>query len=139
MRIHPLSKTAVNDVPFIAGLIGFAIVPAMFLHRKTFGYAYVINGMLVIIGAITMTHFSLVHPPEQITLSTILENTLLPDIAILFTNFALGKALFELEIFKSEGMPARQGRFFRYPNTGWWFVHLFSLSAVYLMGHYFWK
>jgi hypothetical protein len=136
LRIHPLFKLAANYVPFIAGLIGITVLPAMFLVRKTLAYAYVVNGMLVIIGVITMTHFSLVHPPESIGFSTIVSKTLLPDIAILLTNFILGKTLFELEMLKAEETPARHGRPFRYPNMGWWFVHLFSLSAVYALGHF---
>ncbi len=135
VRIHPLLKLAANYVPFIAGLMSITAVSAMFLFRKTVAYAYVINGMLVIIGTITMTHFSLAHPPEHTTFYTIMFNTLFPDIVVLFTNFMLGKALFELEMLKNEETRARQGRFFRYPNMGWWFVHLVSLSAVYLLGH----
>jgi hypothetical protein len=139
VRIHPLLKLAANYVPFIAGLMSVTAVSAMFLFRKTLAYAYVINGMLVIIGTITMTHFSLAHPPEHITFSTMMLNTLFPDIVVLFTNFMLGKTLFELEMLKNEETRARQGRFLRYPNMGWWFVHLVSLSAVYLLGHLLWK
>lgn len=138
IRIHPLSKLAVNYIPFIAGLISVTAVPPMFLFRKTLAYAYVLNGMLVIIGTITMTHFSLVDPPEIVTPVTIIMGTLFPDIVILFTNFILGKTLFELEMLKSEETHSRHGRFFRYPNMGWWFVHLFSLSAVYVLGHFLW-
>lgn len=134
MRIHPPSKLADNYIPFIAGLISITLVPAMFLFRRTLAYAYVLNGMLVIIGTITMTHFSLVHPPEIVTPVTISMGTLFPDIVILFTNFILGKTLFELEMLKGEETQSRHGRFFRYPNTGWWFVHLFSLSIVYMLG-----
>jgi hypothetical protein len=139
VRIHPPLKLAAFYVPFFAGLLGIAVVSPMFLFRKTLAYGYVINGMLVIIGTITMTHFSLAHPPEDITFRTIMLNTLFPDIVILFTNFMLGKALFELEMLKNEETQARQGRFFRYPNMGWWFVHLVALSALYVLGHLLWK
>jgi hypothetical protein len=138
-RIHPPSKLPLNTIPFIAGLIGMTLVPIMFLFRKTVAYAYVINGMLVMIGTITMTHFSLSYPPESFTFATVLERTLFPDIAILFVNFMLGKALFELEMLKGEDTPARHGRLFRYPNMGWWGVHLFALSAVYTLGHLLWN
>jgi hypothetical protein len=139
VRIHPMAKLAVNWVPFVAGLISVTTVPVMFLFRRTLAYAYVINGMLVIIGTITMSHFSFAHPPEQIRLQTLVMGTLFPDIVILFTNFMLGKALFELEMLKTEETPTRHGRFFRYPNMGWWYVHLFALSAVYVLGHFLWK
>jgi hypothetical protein len=139
MRIHPISKLPVNGVPFVVGLISVTAIPVMFLFRRTMAYAYVINGMLVIIGTITMTHFSFAHPPDQIRFQTLVMGTLFPDILILFTNFMLGKALFELEMLKTEETPARHGRFFRYPNMGWWFVHLFALSVVYVLGHFLWK
>jgi hypothetical protein len=138
-RIHPPSKLSVDYIPFIVGLISFTAVPIMFLFRKTVAYAYVINGMLVIIGTITMTHFSLAHPPEQITFASVIGKTMFPDIAILFVNFILGKAIFELELLSSDNSPARHGRFFRYPNMGWWWVHLLALSAVYTLGHFLWK
>jgi hypothetical protein len=139
MRIHPISKLAAGWVPFVAGLIGVTAVPVMFLFRRLVAYAYVVNGMLVIIGTITMAHFSLAHPPEQVGFQTLFMGTMLPDIFVLFTNFMLGKSLFELEMLKTEETPARHGRFFRYPNMGWWFVHLFTLSAVYVLGHWLWK
>ncbi len=136
LRIHPPSKLVANLIPMIAGLMSITALQAMFLFKRTATYAYVINGILVIIGTITMTHFSLVHLPEKITSATVITSTLFPDILILFTNFILGKALFELELFRAEETPARHGRFFRYPNMGWWFVHLFAFSVVYTLGHF---
>jgi hypothetical protein len=138
-RIHPPSKLGLNTIPFIAGLVSMTVVPLMFLFRKTVAYAYVINGMLVIIGTITMTHFSLAHPPERLTFASVIGRTLFPDIAILFVNFLLGKVIFELELLKGEDTPARHGRFFRYPNMGWWGVHLLALSGVYTLGHFLWN
>jgi hypothetical protein len=138
VRIHPPLDLAANSVPFVAGLIGFTAVAAMFLSRKTLAYAYVINGMLVIIGTITMAHYSVAKLPEEITFTSLIFRTLFPDILILFTNFMLGKALFELEMLKTEETGVRRGRFFRYPNMGWWLVHLAALSGVYLAGHLFW-
>ena len=139
MRIHPISNLAVNWVPFLAGLISVMAIPVMFLFRRTVAYAYVINGMLVIIGTITMTHFSFARPPEKIGFLTLVTETLFMDILILFTNFMLGKALFELEMLKTDETSARHGRFFRYPNMGWWFVHLCALSIVYVLGHFLWR
>jgi len=139
IRMHPPLKQAVHLVPFLAGLLSITAIPLMFLFRKTVAYAYVMNGMLVIIGAITMTHFSFAYLPGYISFGTITLNTSLSDIGILFTNFMLGKALFELEMLKGEDTRVRHGRFYRYPNMGWWLVHLVALSAVYLLGHLLWK
>ena len=80
MRIHPLHKLPANWVPFFAGLISVTAIPVMFLFRKTLAYAYVINGMLVMIGTITMAHFSFAHPPDQIRFQTLVMGTMFPDI-----------------------------------------------------------
>lgn len=138
LRIHPPSKLPAFYIPFFVGLFGSTVLPALFLFRKTTGYAYVINGMLVILGTITMTHFSLTHLPARITFSTLFMGTMFPDVVILFGNFAVGKTLFELEMLRAEDTAARHGRFFRYPNLGWWLVHLLALSAVYTLGHFIW-
>jgi hypothetical protein len=34
---------------------------------------------------------------------------------------------------------ARHGRIWRYPNMGWWWVHLFALSVVYAAGNLLWN
>jgi len=86
-----------------------------------------------------MSHFSIAHFKGPVTLDAILFNTLLADIAILWAKFALGKALFDLEFLKSDADTMGKGRFFRYPNMGWWWVHLFALGLVYALGNFFWK
>ena len=139
LRIHPPSEDSANLIPFLAGIIGIIIVPILFLFKKTIPHAYMINGFLVIIGTITMAHFSIMHLPERITFQAIFVGTLLADIFLLFTNFFIGKALFELEMFKAIDAMTRKGRYWRYPNMGWWWVHFFSLSLVYALGNLLWK
>lgn len=139
IRIHSPYKNIINWIPFLSGIIGVIAVPGMFMIKKTRAYAYVINGMLVIIGTITMAHVSIMHPPQTITMGSILIGTLFADIAILFTNFYIGKALFELDMFQAIDAHVRTGRFWRYPNTGWWEVHFAALSFVYILGHLLWK
>jgi hypothetical protein len=140
LRIHPLAKDEEHYIPFVAGLISVIITPVLFIFRSTIPFAYLMNGMTVIIGTIAMTHFSIEHPPEVWTLQTILLGTLLPDIVMLWGKFAVGKALFELELAVNEpDAPLRSGRFFRFPNMGFWFVHIVTLTAVYIIGGYFWK
>jgi hypothetical protein len=139
MRIHPLADSPVNLIPFITGLISIVVLPAMFFSRKTMAYAYVINGMIVIIGTITMGHVSLMRLPPQVTFTTIFLGTLLADIILLLTKFLFGKALFELEMFKAIDAPARRKRFWRYPNMGWWWVHFSALTAAYAAGYLLWK
>jgi hypothetical protein len=139
LRIHHLDASPVNFIPFIAGLISIVVLPAMFFSRKTLAYAYVINGMIVIVGTITMCHVSLMRLPHQITFTTLFLGTLLADIILLLTKFLFGKALFELEMLKAIEAIARHNRFWRYPNMGWWWMHLFSLSAAYVAGYVLWR
>lgn len=86
-----------------------------------------------------MVHFSIAHLHWPITAGTIILNTTFADVVILWGKFAVGKALFELEFLKSEVDAAVKGRFFRYPNMGWWWAHLFALAIVYALGNILWK
>jgi hypothetical protein len=139
LRIHSPFSNVINWIPFIAGVLSVVAVPGMFLLKRTRAYAYVINGFLVIIGTITMAHFSILHPPHTISIDAIIVGTLFADIAILFSNFFIGKALFELDMMKVIDGPARTGRFWRYPNMGWWEIHFVTLSFVYILGNILWK
>ncbi|PKN84268.1 MAG: hypothetical protein CVU51_10800 [Deltaproteobacteria bacterium HGW-Deltaproteobacteria-1] len=140
LRIHELGKNSSNYIPAIAGLISVFIVPVLFIFRSTISFAYLINGMTVIIGTITMVHFSLLNPPPVWTFSAVLFGTLLPDIVLLWGKFAVGKALFEMDMALNQpDAPMRKGRFFRFPNMGFWHAHVVTLSVVYLIGNYFLK
>ena len=140
LRIHPLAKDAENIIPAAAGFISVIIIPVLFMFRSTISFAYLLNGMTVIIGTITMTHFSIENPPPAWTLQTILFGTCLPDIFLLWGKFAVGKALFDMEaVVQHPDDPVHGGRFFRFPNMGFWYAHVVTLTTVYLIGLYFWK
>lgn len=139
LRVHPISTDATHWIPFITGLISIVILPTMFLSRKTLPYAYILNGMFVIIGSITMAHVSIPKLEGNLSFESIFIGTLLADIAILWVNFFIGKSLFELEMFKAIDAVMRKGRFFRYPNMGYWGVHVAALSVVYVLGCVLWK
>jgi len=134
IRLHPISANFYGYVPFICGILGAFVVTLMFCFKSTTPYAYIINGMLVIIGVITMADFSIDHLPPQVTLPALIFNTLFPDILILGVVFFVGKALFELNMMRSWDDKARAGRYLRYPNTGWWLVHLVGMSVIYYLG-----
>ena len=140
LRIHPIGKDAEHYIPAVAGLISVIIIPLLFIFRSTTPFAYLLNGMTVIIGTITMAHFSIKNPPQVWTLLTILMGTCLPDILILWGKFALGKAIFEMEVTLNHPEDTvRSGRFFRFPNMGFWLAHVVTLTVVYTIGVYFWK
>jgi hypothetical protein len=130
-----------NLVPAIAAVLSIIVVPLLFLFRKSTPYAYVINSFTVIVGTITMSHYSIAHWPANtaVTISTILTGTMLMDIFILWGKFFVGKAIFELEIFGYSSEMERKGNPFRYPNLGWWLVHMVAVSVVYSLGHILWS
>jgi hypothetical protein len=125
---HPFAKTGYGWVPFIVGILTVVFVPVLFYFRKTLNLAYLINGFAVIIGTIAMGHFSLVMRP------------LWPDILLLWTKFFIGRAIFCLEVYPMDSNPRAKGlNWIRYPNLGFWFVHLVAWSLVYFLGQYLWR
>jgi hypothetical protein len=78
-------------------LIDVVVVSALFLSKRTAVYGYVLNGMIVIYGTIFMAHFSIAQlsaqgaPPQAWIL-----NSTIPDIAIAWADFFVGKALYDL-------------------------------------------
>lgn len=127
-RIHSIAKHAYAYIPFIAGLLSVIAIPALFMFRKTLHLAYILNGFTVIIGVITMAHFSLVKSP------------ILPDIALVLVKFFTGHAIFCMEVFPMEAEVKNPGwRWIRYPNLGFWAVHLALLSLVYYLGNILWR
>lgn len=139
LRIHSPSKDADLLIPFISGIVSVFCLPLLFWFRRTLASAYIVNGFLVIIGTITMAQFSIVNFKGPVTAVNIITSTLFADISILWGKFAIGMALFNLEPLKSDTDTVAKGRFFRYPNMGWWLVHLFALALVYTLGNILWK
>jgi hypothetical protein len=139
LRIHPVSKNASNLVPFIACLLSIVVVPFLFSFKKLVEYGYVLNGMLVIVGTITMAHFSIVHWAAPATFGTVLQMTLLADILLLWSIFFVGKSLFELEFYGYDPARKKGGKMYRYPNLGWWIIHLAAISVIYWLGHFLWR
>ena len=100
-RINPASFvfSRTNFLSFLFPLIDLVVVTMLFAFRRTAVYGFLLNGLIVIYGTILMTHFSIAqlsgqHLPVQ---GVILKSTL-PDIAILWADFFLGKALYDLHL-----------------------------------------
>lgn len=93
VRIHPTRVDAFNWVPIIIGLVTMLAVPLMFCGRKTAPWAYLINVASVVVGLITMTHFSIEHWSKDmpVTLWNVLVNTTLADNLILLAKIPLGQ------------------------------------------------
>jgi len=138
-RIHPVSENTSNMVPFLSGILSIIIVPLLFSSRKTISYGYTLNGFLVIVGTVAMAHFSVKHWPQPFSLESAVLKTTLPDIMVLWTKFFIGKALFDLELFGYDAGRKKAGVTYRYPNTGWWLVHLAAISVVYTLSGWLWR
>lgn len=140
-RIHTLQTNSTNYIPFIAGLLSLLLISTMFFFKPLIPFAYILNGIIVIIGTITMIHFSIVKFTKELTINNILLGTLLPDILILWSILFIGKLIFEIEITNVNNLDSlrHKGRFFRYPNFGYWLVHLAGLSIMYFLGNLLWK
>jgi hypothetical protein len=109
-RIHPLmvqdkispalfhfSRT--NFLAFLFPLTDVVVVTILFAFRKTAMYGFLLNGLIVIYGTIFMTHFSIAQLSAQhLPLQAGLLKSLLPDIAILWADFFLGKALYDFHL-----------------------------------------
>ena len=125
--IHEPQKNAFAWVPMAIGAISIVLIPWLFCFRKTLNLAYLLNGFAVILGTVTMGHFSIVKSP------------LFADIFILWAKFALGFAIYYTEIFKLDSSFKPGWRTIRYPNFGYWVVHLAGVSVVYTLGRMIWR
>ena len=156
---HPFAKTGYGWVPFIVGLLSMFVVPFLFYFRKTLNLAYLINGFSVIIGIITMTHFSLEIAPLQ------------ANIFPLIAKFFIGRAIFCLEVYPLDSDPQGQGlepdplpepgllvrpsrRLVRWSISWatisggrtmnkikwfkplWWVLHIVAIAVVFWLGHF---
>jgi hypothetical protein len=139
LRIHPVSKNTSNLLPVVSGILSIIVVPVLFSTKKTIGYGYTLNGFLVIIGTIAMSHFAFANWPQPSTLESIVMKTTLPDIIVLLGKFFIGKAIFDLELFGYDPGKQKAGITYRYPNTGWWLVHFAAVSGVYALGGWLWR
>jgi hypothetical protein len=139
LGMHPLADDATNLVPFLSGVISIVVIPLLFAFQRTVPYAYVANGMLAIIGTITMGYLSIAGYQGPLTLTGLLMQTLWPNIAILWGKFAVGKAIFDLEPLHSTEDRMPPDRNWGYPNMGWWGIHLLAMSLVYTLGNVLWR
>jgi hypothetical protein len=95
IRIHPPSEQAINWLPIIIGFVTTFVLPFMFSYASTARWAFLITIIAIIGGTITMTDYSIDHPPQTITFLTILLETTLGDIIILFAKLPLALSILQ--------------------------------------------
>lgn len=118
VRIHffmipdPLHKglTVFDGKFFFAStfsMIDLLAVSVLFFSRKTAVYGYLLNGMIAIYGTIFMAHYSIAEIlAKSIPMQDMLLKSTLPDIAIAWVDFLIGKALFD-SYMKGDPLPGK--------------------------------
>jgi hypothetical protein len=82
---------------FLFPCIDVFLVTLLFTSRKTVVYGYLLNGLIVIYGSIFMTHFSIAElNAKSLPFQDWLLKSTLPDTAIAWGDFFIGKALYDL-------------------------------------------
>ena len=137
-RVHFIAGNLSFIVPLIAGILSI-VIPTLFWFKKTLAYGYVLNGFLCIIGTVTMAHFAIARWFAPTSPPDILLKSMLIDILIVWGKFFVGKALFELETFGYDPDRPKTGFTYRYPNMGWWLIHLAAVSLIYSLGNLLWS
>lgn len=78
-------------------LLDVILVTVLFLSRQTAVYGYLLNGIIVIYGTIFMAHYSIAEmAAKSVPLPQMLLKSTLPDIGIAWSDFFIGKALYDL-------------------------------------------
>jgi hypothetical protein len=78
-------------------LLDVVLVSAFFASRRTSVYGYLLNGIIVIYGTVFMAHFSIAElTARSAPLEDWIIKSTLPDIAIAWADFFVGKALYDL-------------------------------------------
>ena len=108
IKIHPPAEEAEYYIPVVVGLITTLILPFMFNYEKTVRWAFLINVIVIIVGTVTMAHYSFEHWGKEtpVTLLNVIyagPKTTFPDIVILFAKLPLGLAI--LSRFHTKGQP----------------------------------
>lgn len=88
---------ATRFLSFIFPLVDVVVVTALFMSRGTAVYGYLLNGIIVIYGTVFMAHFSIAELTSRSAPAAdwVMKSTL-PDIAIAWGDFLVGKTLYDL-------------------------------------------
>ena len=100
LRIHSPAAAVLNWVPAVIGVVTTFILPFMFNRDSTARWAFLITVIAIISGTIAMADYSFDNPPKTITFVTIILQTTLADIIILFAKLPI--ALSILQFWRSQ-------------------------------------
>jgi hypothetical protein len=135
-RAHPVSFDAANPshpaflIPFMFGILNVVVTPMLLSFARTMIVGYLINGIAVIVGTLSMGALSASHLPSPLTLPSVFMKTTLSDIILLFPKLFLGQMV--LLHYHPHGM----GRMF---TPFWWLRHFFYLGIFFTLGYVAWR
>jgi hypothetical protein len=97
-RIHPPSSSAFNWWAIATLLVTTFLLPLLFYFRGTVKVAYMLNVAAVIIGTVTMALYSAtgLRGAGPLTLRTVILDSTLADIIILWAKIPLGQIILRL-------------------------------------------
>jgi hypothetical protein len=101
LRIHSPSKDPINWVPIGFGIVSTFVLPFLFSRANTFQWAYWFNVVAVIAGTLGMLRFSIHTWQGPVTLQTVLLQSTLADILILWARLPLAHLIWR------HGFPAK--------------------------------
>jgi hypothetical protein len=104
IRIHTPSQSAFNWVPITIGAVTTFILPFMFSFPSTARWAFIITVIAIIGGTLAMADYSFDNPPKTITFVTIILQTTLADIIILFAKLPIAFSI--LQFWRSQDIKA---------------------------------
>lgn len=138
LRIHPPIVDGALEwehlIPAFIGTLSVVIVPCLFMRQDTADLAYLLTGISVIFGAVTMSHLSIATWEGGVSLLKIMLKTTLADSLILFAKFFIGKTLFESYFPERVKLNCQFPQTFRFLFDGWWLIHFFAIALVYSLG-----
>jgi len=105
LRIHPFLKSETLTgtaklqigelVAFIFCVVDVLLITGLFLKQETAVYGYLLNGMLVIFGAVMMTHLSIAFKiTKNLPFSVWIWQTTIPDIMLAGADFMVGRTIY---------------------------------------------
>jgi hypothetical protein len=89
LRIHSPSKDPVNWVPIVFGIVSVFVLPVLFNRADTFLWAYWFNVIAVTAGTLAMLRYSIHTWQGPVTLQTVVLQSTLADILILWARLPL--------------------------------------------------
>lgn len=108
LRIHPPGNSLFNLIPAIFGAVNAFLLPFLFNNRTTVPWAYLITWATVGIGTVGMSYYSVVNWFSPVTVKTVIMNSNLAGILILFAKVFLAHKM--LRFYWPGGVNMERGR-----------------------------